>query len=94
MVDASTQSNPLEALLEALIREREVARSSGQATTRVSDPHTGVEHHYTPHRTSGSGVLTVSKPSGPDIVNIPTQRKPLDTKAPPPFIGTYDPAEG
>eukprot|EP00965_Chrysotila_dentata_P148323 4896688-Pleurochrysis_carterae.AAC.1 len=89
MVDASTQSEPLDALLEALIRERKVARSSGQATTRVSDPQTGVEHHHTPHRASGSGVLTVPKPSDPDKVDTPTQRKPLDTKTPPPFIGTY-----
>eukprot|EP00965_Chrysotila_dentata_P034455 1146601-Pleurochrysis_carterae.AAC.1 len=33
MVDASTQSEPLDALLDALIRELEVARSSGQAKT-------------------------------------------------------------
>eukprot|EP00965_Chrysotila_dentata_P158063 5221995-Pleurochrysis_carterae.AAC.1 len=34
MVDASTQSEPLDALVNALIREREAARSFGQAATR------------------------------------------------------------
>eukprot|EP00965_Chrysotila_dentata_P173512 5728034-Pleurochrysis_carterae.AAC.1 len=67
MVDASTQTKPLDALLDALIRVREVTRSSGQAATRVSDPNTGVEHHHTPPRASRSGVSTVSKPSGPDV---------------------------
>eukprot|EP00965_Chrysotila_dentata_P002743 88999-Pleurochrysis_carterae.AAC.1 len=66
MVDASTQSEPLDALLEALIREREVARSFGQAATCASDPHLGVEHHHTPRRASGSRVLAVPKPAGPD----------------------------
>eukprot|EP00965_Chrysotila_dentata_P172607 5695997-Pleurochrysis_carterae.AAC.1 len=95
MVDASTQSEPLiNALIDALIRERKVARSFGQAATRVSDPHVRVEHHHTPQRASGSGVLTVSKPSGPGMINTPTQREPLETKAPPPSIGTYDPEEG
>eukprot|EP00965_Chrysotila_dentata_P056195 1863261-Pleurochrysis_carterae.AAC.1 len=71
MVDASTQSEPLDALLDALIRAREVTRSSGQATARVSDPNTGVEHHHTPPWASGSGVSTVPKPSGPDMVDAP-----------------------
>eukprot|EP00965_Chrysotila_dentata_P253958 6211717-Pleurochrysis_carterae.AAC.1 len=35
------------------IRAREVARSSGMAVTRVSDPHIGVEDHHTPPRASG-----------------------------------------
>eukprot|EP00965_Chrysotila_dentata_P105153 3472801-Pleurochrysis_carterae.AAC.1 len=64
MVDVSTQSKPLNAWLDALIRAREVARSSGQATTRVFDPHLGVEHDHIPPRASGSGVSTVFKPSG------------------------------
>eukprot|EP00965_Chrysotila_dentata_P121438 4014711-Pleurochrysis_carterae.AAC.2 len=59
MVDASTQSGPLDALIDALIGAVEFARSSGQAATRVSDPHSGVEHHHTPLRASGSGALTV-----------------------------------
>eukprot|EP00965_Chrysotila_dentata_P258435 6213218-Pleurochrysis_carterae.AAC.1 len=33
---------------------REVARSSGQAGERVSGPNTGVKHHHTPQRASGS----------------------------------------
>eukprot|EP00965_Chrysotila_dentata_P085079 2807784-Pleurochrysis_carterae.AAC.1 len=41
MVDASTQSEPLDALIDALIRERDVARSFGQAATRVSIPTSG-----------------------------------------------------
>eukprot|EP00965_Chrysotila_dentata_P260794 6214033-Pleurochrysis_carterae.AAC.1 len=80
MVNASTQSDPLDAWLDALIRALEVARSSGQAATRVSDPHTGIEHNHTPPRARGSGVSTVSKPSGPDMVNTPTKREPLDEK--------------
>eukprot|EP00965_Chrysotila_dentata_P128267 4240474-Pleurochrysis_carterae.AAC.1 len=87
MVDASTQSEPLDALLDALIRERDAA-------TRVSDPHFGIEHHHTIPRASGSGVLAVPKPSGPYTVNTPTQREPLDTKTSSPFTGTYDPEEG
>eukprot|EP00965_Chrysotila_dentata_P114067 3772014-Pleurochrysis_carterae.AAC.1 len=83
MVDASTQSKPLDALIDALIRERAVARSFGQAATRLSDPYLGVEHHHTPHRANGSGVSTVSKPFGPDMVNTPTERKPLDNRIPP-----------
>eukprot|EP00965_Chrysotila_dentata_P139979 4627745-Pleurochrysis_carterae.AAC.1 len=64
--------------IRALIRAREAARSSGQAATRFSDPHLGVENHHTPQWASGSGVSTVSKPSGPDMADIPTQREPLD----------------
>eukprot|EP00965_Chrysotila_dentata_P072030 2379417-Pleurochrysis_carterae.AAC.1 len=87
MVDASTQSEPLDALLDALIRAREVARSSAQAAARVSDPNTGVEHHHTPPRASGSKVLTVRKPShGPGrMVNTLTKREPLCSMNPLPL---------
>eukprot|EP00965_Chrysotila_dentata_P060201 1995996-Pleurochrysis_carterae.AAC.1 len=78
MVDASTQSELLDALLDALIKEREVARSFDQAATHVSDPHPGVKHYHPPHRASGSGVSTVSKLSGPCTVNTPTLREPLE----------------
>eukprot|EP00965_Chrysotila_dentata_P239874 6203360-Pleurochrysis_carterae.AAC.2 len=54
MVDASTQSESLDALLDALIREREVARYFGQATTRVSGPTLG-SNTTTPH-TGQAGV--------------------------------------
>eukprot|EP00965_Chrysotila_dentata_P085955 2836320-Pleurochrysis_carterae.AAC.1 len=81
MVDASTQSEPLDTLLDALVRARELARSSDQAATRVSDPHAGVEHHHIPPRASGSGgSVHCAKLSGPDMVNTPTQREPLNTK--------------
>eukprot|EP00965_Chrysotila_dentata_P103065 3402786-Pleurochrysis_carterae.AAC.1 len=42
--------------IRTLIRAHEAARSSGRAVTRVSDPNTGVKHHHTPSRASGSGV--------------------------------------
>eukprot|EP00965_Chrysotila_dentata_P225333 6194687-Pleurochrysis_carterae.AAC.1 len=77
MVPAYTQSESLDALLDALVREREVARSFRQAATRVSDPHIGVEHHHTLPRASGSGVSNVSKPSGSDMVNTPMKREPV-----------------
>eukprot|EP00965_Chrysotila_dentata_P120356 3979727-Pleurochrysis_carterae.AAC.1 len=64
--------------IRTLIRAREAAKSSGRAVTRVSDPHTGVEHHHTPKRASGSGELTVPKPSGLDMVDASTQSEPLD----------------
>eukprot|EP00965_Chrysotila_dentata_P075731 2502232-Pleurochrysis_carterae.AAC.1 len=64
--------------IRTLIRAHEAARSSGRAATRVSDFHTGVEHHHNPHRASGSGVSTVSKPSGPGTINTPTPRETLD----------------
>eukprot|EP00965_Chrysotila_dentata_P082106 2709614-Pleurochrysis_carterae.AAC.1 len=76
--------------IRALIKAPEVARSFGQAAACVSDPHNGVEHHHTPSRASGSGVLIVPKPSGPEMVDTPTQREPLDNKTPPLFIGTGD----
>eukprot|EP00965_Chrysotila_dentata_P010531 343033-Pleurochrysis_carterae.AAC.1 len=46
---------------------RDAARSSGQAVSRASDSYTGVEHHHTPPKISGSGVSAVSKPSGPGM---------------------------
>eukprot|EP00965_Chrysotila_dentata_P051866 1721643-Pleurochrysis_carterae.AAC.1 len=68
--------------IRAFIRAREAARSSGRAFSRVSDPHSWVEHHQTPHRASGSRVSTVSKPSGPSTVNTPTQRDPFGEVSP------------
>eukprot|EP00965_Chrysotila_dentata_P127340 4211199-Pleurochrysis_carterae.AAC.1 len=68
--------------IRTLIRAREAARSAGRAVTRVSDPNSGVEHHHTPHKASGSGVSTVSKPSGPDTVNTHTQRDPFGDISP------------
>eukprot|EP00965_Chrysotila_dentata_P032958 1098223-Pleurochrysis_carterae.AAC.1 len=64
--------------IRMLIRAREVARSSGRAVTRVSDPHPGVEHHHTPPQASKSEVSTVPKPFGPDMVDASTQSEPLD----------------
>eukprot|EP00965_Chrysotila_dentata_P204822 6182570-Pleurochrysis_carterae.AAC.1 len=64
--------------IRTLIRAREAARSSGRAVIRVSDPNTGVEHHHTPSRASGSGVSIVPKPFGPDMVDASTQSEPLD----------------
>eukprot|EP00965_Chrysotila_dentata_P155242 5129128-Pleurochrysis_carterae.AAC.1 len=52
-----------------LLRVCEAARSSGRAVTRVSDPHSGVEHHPTPPQTSESEVSTVPNPFGPDMVD-------------------------
>eukprot|EP00965_Chrysotila_dentata_P026791 889328-Pleurochrysis_carterae.AAC.1 len=78
----------------ALIRKREVAKPFGQAATRVSDPHIGVEHHRTSSpRASGSGVSTVSKPSSPDMVNIPTQREPLNITIPPLSLKLHEETE-
>eukprot|EP00965_Chrysotila_dentata_P200238 6179876-Pleurochrysis_carterae.AAC.1 len=68
--------------IRALIRAREAPRSSGQAVARVSDPNTGVEHHHTPLRVSGSGVSAVSKPSGPDMADASTPRGIPDCLAP------------
>eukprot|EP00965_Chrysotila_dentata_P028315 941785-Pleurochrysis_carterae.AAC.1 len=68
--------------IRALIRAREAARSSGRAVSRASDPHLRVEHHHTPPRASGSGVLIVPKPSGPDTVNTPTHRDPFGDVSP------------
>eukprot|EP00965_Chrysotila_dentata_P229949 6197499-Pleurochrysis_carterae.AAC.1 len=64
--------------IRTLIRAREAARSSGRAVTRVSDHHTGVEHHHAPPMASGSEVSTVPKPFGPDMVDASTHSKPLD----------------
>eukprot|EP00965_Chrysotila_dentata_P171489 5659753-Pleurochrysis_carterae.AAC.1 len=64
--------------IRTLMRAREAARSSGRAVTRVSGPHTGVKHHHTPPWASGSGVSTVPKPFGPDMVDTSTQSEPLD----------------
>eukprot|EP00965_Chrysotila_dentata_P096865 3201393-Pleurochrysis_carterae.AAC.1 len=64
--------------IRALIRAREAARSFCSAVTRVSDPNTGVEHHHTPKRASGSGVSTVPKPFDLDMVDASTQSEPLD----------------
>eukprot|EP00965_Chrysotila_dentata_P186423 6155886-Pleurochrysis_carterae.AAC.2 len=64
--------------IRTLIRAREAARSSGRAVTRVSDPHTEIEHHHTPKWASGSGVSTVPKPFAPDVVDAFTQSEPLD----------------
>eukprot|EP00965_Chrysotila_dentata_P044948 1493322-Pleurochrysis_carterae.AAC.1 len=55
--------------IRTLIRARQAARSSGRAVTRVSDHHTGVEHHHTPPRASGSGVSTVTKPTQDETPN-------------------------
>eukprot|EP00965_Chrysotila_dentata_P093845 3101269-Pleurochrysis_carterae.AAC.1 len=40
--------------IRTLIRAREAARSSGRAVSRVSDSHSGVEHHHTPPQASKS----------------------------------------
>eukprot|EP00965_Chrysotila_dentata_P150286 4963688-Pleurochrysis_carterae.AAC.1 len=64
--------------IRTLIRAREATRSSGRAVSRVSGPHLGVEHHYTPPQASKSEVPTVPKPFGPDMVDASTQSEPLD----------------
>eukprot|EP00965_Chrysotila_dentata_P132456 4379915-Pleurochrysis_carterae.AAC.1 len=64
--------------IRTLITAREAARSSGRAVTHVSGPHPGVEHHHTPPRASGSGISTVPKPFGLDMVDASTQSEPLD----------------
>eukprot|EP00965_Chrysotila_dentata_P097848 3235088-Pleurochrysis_carterae.AAC.1 len=74
--------------IRTLIRAREAARSFGRAVSRVSDPHPGVEHHHTPPRASGSGVLTMPKPSGPDTVNTPTQRSRTPRRCSTPRLST------
>eukprot|EP00965_Chrysotila_dentata_P146182 4827442-Pleurochrysis_carterae.AAC.1 len=63
--------------IRTLIRARKAARPSGRAVSRVSDSHLGVEHHHSPPRASGSGVLIVPKPSGLVMVNTPTHRDPF-----------------
>eukprot|EP00965_Chrysotila_dentata_P090127 2974748-Pleurochrysis_carterae.AAC.1 len=64
--------------IRTLVRAREAAKSFGQAVARFFDPNTGVEHHHTPPRASGSGVSAVPKPSGPDMVDASTQSEPID----------------
>eukprot|EP00965_Chrysotila_dentata_P253703 6211383-Pleurochrysis_carterae.AAC.1 len=64
--------------IRTLIRARGAARSSGRPVTRVSDPHSGVEHHHTPPQASEFEVSTVPKPFGPDMVEASTQSEPLD----------------
>eukprot|EP00965_Chrysotila_dentata_P158491 5234639-Pleurochrysis_carterae.AAC.1 len=68
----------LDEIRAVLIRAREAAKSSGRAVSRVSDLHTGVEHHHTSPRASGSDVSTVPKPFGPGMVDASTQSEPLD----------------
>ena len=63
--------------IRTLIRAREAARSSGRAVSRVSDLHSGVEHHHTPPQVSKSEVPTVPKPFGPDMVDASTQSEPF-----------------
>eukprot|EP00965_Chrysotila_dentata_P123260 4073940-Pleurochrysis_carterae.AAC.3 len=59
-------------------RARDAARPSGQAVARACDSHTGVEHHHTPPRASGSRVSAVSRSSGQDMADASTPSDPLD----------------
>eukprot|EP00965_Chrysotila_dentata_P127927 4230476-Pleurochrysis_carterae.AAC.1 len=69
---------------------RDAARSSGQAVARASDFHTGVEHHHTPPRVSGSGVSAGSGFSGQGMADASTPCDILDWLAAPMVLGESD----